>query len=407
MSYGASRAFASAFKYLGIDAEPVPGGDEKTLELASKHTSGEECLPARVTLGNFLKITERPGFDQSKTAFFMPTSEGPCRLGQYAPFMNFVFSDMGYDDLMILSPSSKDGYRELGDLLGSFVKLGWLGIVGSDALRKMLHKYRPYENKPGATDKVHGESLDDFCEVLENRDIPIKEKLNALALSMERARARFRAVSVDWGKDVLLIGVVGEIFCRLSTFSNQDLIRKLEGLGGQAWLSDISEWIWYTNAEERDKINLYNSVFSMDMAKLAIAEYVQRRYEKRLLAPLEGEFVGLEEPHSASEILKRSEPYLPTRGSKGEMTLSVGKAIYLYDKGVDGIIDISPFTCMNGVISEAVYPLISSDHDNIPIRTFYFDGTTTNLENDLEIFMELARNYNRRKKKTKLKNKTA
>jgi predicted nucleotide-binding protein (sugar kinase/HSP70/actin superfamily) len=88
------------------------------------------------------------------------------------------------------------------------------------------------------------------------------------------------------------------------------------------------------------------------------------------------------------------------------MTLSVGKAIYLYDKGVDGIIDISPFTCMNGVISEGVYPEVSSDHDDIPIRTFYFDGTTTNLENDLEIFIELARNYNRRKKNN-LKNRTA
>ena len=155
MSYGAARAFASAFKYLGIDSEPVPGGDEKTLELASRHTAGEECLPARVTLGNFLKITEEPGFDPSRAAFFMPTSEGPCRLGQYAPFMRFVFKDMGYDDLMILSPSSKDGYGDFGELLESFVKLGWMGIVGSDALRKMLHKYRPYENEAGAVDKVH------------------------------------------------------------------------------------------------------------------------------------------------------------------------------------------------------------------------------------------------------------
>jgi predicted nucleotide-binding protein (sugar kinase/HSP70/actin superfamily) len=80
------------------------------------------------------------------------------------------------------------------------------------------------------------------------------------------------------------------------------------------------------------------------------------------------------------------------------MVLSVGKAIYLYEKGVDAIIDISPFTCMNGIISEAVYPAVSRDHDDIPIRIFYFDGTSTNLENDLEIFMELARNYNRRKK---------
>ena len=37
------------------------------------------------------------------------------------------------------------------------------------------------------------------------------------------------------------------------------------------------------------------------------------------------------------------------------MTLSVGKAIYLYNKGADGIIDISPFTCMNGIVSRKRY----------------------------------------------------
>ncbi|MDZ7860557.1 MAG: hypothetical protein U5O15_07810 [Candidatus Krumholzibacteriota bacterium] len=407
MSYGGSRAFAAAFKYLGIDSQPVPEGDERTLELASKHTRGDECLPARVTLGNFLKITEMPGFDQSKAAFFMPTSEGPCRLGQYAPFMKFALKDMGYDDLMILSPSSKDGYRDLGDVMESFVKLGWMGIVGSDALRKMLHKYRPYEQQPEVVDRVYKEALEDYCSVLEDGSIPLKDKLGELALSLERAREAFRAVPADWNREVLLIGVIGEIFCRLSTFSNQDLIRKLERAGGRAWLSDISEWVWYTNEEEKERLKLYNRLFTLDMVKLMMTKHIQSKYEKRLLAPLEEEFEGIEEPHDINEILKRSERYLPARGAKGEMTLSVGKAIYLYEKGVDGIIDISPFTCMNGVISEAVYPEVSRDHDDIPIRTFYFDGTSTDLENDLEIFIELARNYNRRMKRSPAENKTA
>ena len=75
------------------------------------------------------------------------------------------------------------------------------------------------------------------------------------------------------------------------------------------------------------------------------------------------------------------------------MVLSSGKAIYLYHKGADGIIDISPFTCMNGIVTEAVYPVVQRDHDNIPIRTFYFDGTQGDLERDVGIFLELARTY--------------
>ncbi|KKK92593.1 hypothetical protein LCGC14_2701390, partial [marine sediment metagenome] len=76
-----------------------------------------------------------------------------------------------------------------------------------------------------------------------------------------------------------------------------------------------------------------------------------------------------------------------------------GKSIYLYEKGADGIIDISPFSCMNGIVSEAVYHAVSRDYGGIPIRNFYFDATSSNMERDLDIFMELAVSYGRRKRR--------
>ena len=80
------------------------------------------------------------------------------------------------------------------------------------------------------------------------------------------------------------------------------------------------------------------------------------------------------------------------------MVLSVGKAAYLALHGVDGIIDISPFTCMNGIVSESIYPKLSKDYGGIPIRNFYFDGTQADLDRDLGIYLELSRSY--REKKT-------
>jgi hypothetical protein len=41
---------------------------------------------------------------------------------------------------------------------------------------------------------------------------------------------------------------------------------------------------------------------------------------------------------------------------------------------------------------------MSADHDDIPIRNFFFDGTQTDLDRDVGIFMELARTYQARKK---------
>jgi len=62
------------------------------------------------------------------------------------------------------------------------------------------------------------------------------------------------------------------------------------------------------------------------------------------------DFRGYEEPE-VEEVLKLARPYLPFPGAEGEMVMNMGRSAYLAMHGVDGIVDISPFTCMNGVVS--------------------------------------------------------
>ena len=52
---------------------------------------------------------------------------------------------------------------------------------------------------------------------------------------------------------------------------------------------------------------------------------------------------------------------------------------------------------MNGIVREAVYPRVWRDLAGIPIRNFYFDGTQNDLDRDLGVYLELARNYQKRK----------
>ena len=195
--------------------------------------------------------------------------------------------------------------------------------------------------------------------------------------------------------------MVGEIFCRQNTFSNFDLIRVVEEQGGECWLSDIGEWVWYTDDEQRRRLIEEGKRFGKDNTIRFIKSKVMRADEHKLYGPFEDDFVGYEEPHDVRDVLEMSFPYLPYTGALGEMVLSSGKSIYMYEKGADGIIDISPFTCMNGIVTEAVYPSLSKDLDDLPIRVFYFDGTQGDLERDVGIFIELARTYQRRKHKTR------
>ena len=398
MSKGGAIAFAAAFRSVGIDARVCPDSDARTLELGGRHTSGEECLPARVTLGNFLKVVEQPDFVPEKTAFFMPTADGPCRFGQYAPYLRKVLRDMGLHDVMVFSPTSRDGYKEMGDQVNELQRNALRGLIASDALRKMLHKTRPYEVNRGDTDAVHTRSIGRVEQVIERQGIATEQRMKDLVAALTEAREEFHKISVRNLRKRPLIGVVGEIFCRLTSFTNDFTIRKIEEFGGECTLAHIVEWVWYTNLEHKKRLQHSGQMFTKAMLVANIKNHIQHKDEHRLYKVFEEDFRGYEEP-PITRLFKYSDPYLPHAGSLGEMTLSVGKAVFHYHQGCDGVVDISPFTCMNGIVTEAIYPKVSADHDDIPIRNFFFDGTQTDLDRDVGIFMELARTYQARKKR--------
>jgi predicted nucleotide-binding protein (sugar kinase/HSP70/actin superfamily) len=391
MGEGSVQAFVSAFRSMGIEALAVPPSDQRTLELSGGHSSGEECFPARVTLGDFLRVIENAGPDH--VALFMPTACGPCRFGQYSHYLKQVLEDLGYGQVPIFSPSSSNGYDGIAIDNNGFLRTGWRAIMAADILQRALLRIRPYEQNPGDTDRVHSLCLEDLCRTLEHPGMEQRARMEMLLDSLSRSRNFFRSIPVV-KKNLPLIGVVGEIFCRLNTFSNQDIIRRIESHGAECWLSGITEWLAYTNLGQQERLRAAGKRFSPAMGKAKIKDWIQNRDEHALLEPF-GE--DLREEANLDDILARSQPYLPNHGAMGEMVLSVGKAIYLWEKGASGVIDVSPFSCMNGIVCQAIYPRVSDEHDGIPIRVFFFDRIQKDLDQDLAIFMDLVRTYQSRK----------
>ncbi len=397
MSHGGSMAFAAAFRSVGVNARISPDSDSHTLELGRRYTSGEECLPAQVTLGNFLKVTEQPDFEASKTAFFMPTADGPCRFGQYTQYIRKVMHEIDLDDVLVFSPTSRDGYDGMGENVNELMRNALRGLISADVLRKMTHRTRPYETNKGDTDRVHEESLERVEKVLEVVGMPTGERMKRLVKAMTISRDQFRKIPAKYSRRRPLIGVVGEIFCRMTPFTNDFLIRKLEEFGAECTLAHIVEWVWYTNTEQQKRLRQSGQRFSVNMLGAKIKNWIQQKDEHALYAPFHDDLKGYEEPE-IHKILEYSQPYLPHQGALGEMTLSVGKSVFHYHQGCDGVVDISPFTCMNGIVTEAVYPTVSHQLDSMPIRNFFFDGTQNDLDRDVGIFMELAQSYHQRKR---------
>ncbi|MHB8870112.1 MAG: hypothetical protein ACYC8U_15100 [Thermoleophilia bacterium] len=396
MPFGGSRLLAAAMHSIGIEAKVTPESDGRTLELGGRFTSGDECYPQKVVMGDLMKLLVDDKLAPEKVAFMIPTANGPCRFGQYAALQRQVLDENGFEDAVILSLTSADGYAGIGEHAPELIRTGWRAVIANDILMKMLLKTRPYEEEPGRTDRVYLEALETVAAVIERPGVSNKEKLADMKAALSRAKDAFVAIPVR-AEDRPLIGVVGEIFCRLNTFSNEELIRRIEANGGECWLAGVGEWIWYTTEERFRRYREEKRRVSTDWAKTYLTQRVQLRDEHALMAEFEDVFHGYEEPHVA-EVLEYAKPYLPQSGSMGEMVLSTGGTIFFHKKGADGVVDISPFTCMNGIITEAVYPKVSREHDNMPIRVFYFDGTQSDLDRDVGIFLELARTYKRRKR---------
>jgi predicted nucleotide-binding protein (sugar kinase/HSP70/actin superfamily) len=137
---------------------------------------------------------------------------------------------------------------------------------------------------------------------------------------------------------------------------------------------------------------------TLEMFGARLKWHFQHKDERELQEVFGDDFRGYEEAHDIREVLELARPYLLPDGALGEMLLSVGKSVYLHRKGADGVLDINPFSCMNGIVSEAVYPRLSRDCDGLPVRVLYFDGTRADRRYELDIFMDLVREYVARKR---------
>ncbi len=375
-------ALAAAFEYCGVDAEVLPEPSKDAVDLGRKFVSGKECYPCAVTTGDMVKKISEPGFVPERSAFFMPSGSGPCRFGQYNVFHRLVIKELGYGDVPVFSPNQDENfYEHLGAISGNFAMRSWKGIIALELLHKCLHETRPYEIDRGSADAIYGDYLQRAHQSIKGADGDIGKLLG-------KARADFENVRKTRDRKPL-IGIVGEIFVRSNRFSNEDLVRKIEALGGEAYLAPVEEWISYVNYTSLRRV-----LIKKDWSGI-ISLLLKRFFQKRIEHGLGRQFAGLlrnpDEPDT-KEILAKASPYLHS-SFEGEAILSIGKSIDLIHRGASGLVNAMPFGCMPGTIVGGLMRGLSTDF-GVPCLSIPYDGTESlTTEIQLEAFMDQAREY--------------
>ncbi len=362
-----NRLFASTFRAQGYKAQTLPLEDSATFTKGKKCTRGTECLPTPLVLGTLLNQLEEEkaaGKEPEKnSAFFMPSSLGPCRFGQYRTLDRIILDNLGYDKLPILSPGAHNAYEGLGS---RFQGKLWESIIVSDILYKMRCCIRPFEITPGDTE----ETLE---RCIERADKMIQSGRTDWSGFLQKSMNKFRLIPTE-DHVCPLVGVVGEIYLRFNAFGNNRLVEYIEDMGGEVWISPVSEWILYTIWINRYLNKKRDRSFKDALIRTAKWFYMSNK-RHRLFHTVKPMLAQREEP-STHEIAKKGSKLVPLE-LEGESIVTLGRALLFKQSDVDLIVNCSSFGCMHGNITTTLFEQ-NRQQIGIPVVNTEYDGLENN-----------------------------
>ena len=375
------EVLAAAMEACGARVIVLPESDERSLLYSNQLTSGTECLPYRVTLGDFMKFYYDNGVHTEEFEGFMAGAYGPCRLGKYAIEQSRALREIGFH-LPIRTAVSNNAYRDL-NLGRHFERLAWKGVVAMDCLERLVWRARPYERCPGSADQL-------FVEYT-SRLVDCIRRQGTVDDILRQATDEFRSLIDPERQRKPLIGINGEIYLRSNRFSNNNLVRVCEEAGLEVVVASMGEWIRYISYR-----NVEDAIRNREPKKI-IRGYLKKRvqeHDEHSVASLCRGLLDDREPTTA-DILAISSQYLsPQCGS--EAVLSIGSGIrWMRNPEFAGVISVMPHGCMPGGIVAAMLDEFSTI-DQKPWISLTYDGfaETNNLAR-INNFAEVIRFCNK------------
>ncbi len=354
-------AWSAALRKVGVEPFVPPYTSKKTLSLGTKHSPEAICLPYKLILGNFVEALEG-GSDYVA----MITSPGICRLGEYGKCIQNALNDMGYDARYIelqLYDGIEGMYRFLKELteknnpvlFAKAITLAIRKVFLIDDLETKLAYLRAREINVGDAEKAFNKAI---------KIVEAEDSLSKLKHAKKLAFAEMDKVKIDESREVLHVDITGEIFLVCDPFSNQNIERELGKMG----------------------VQVRKSLTVSSFLKDAIIPKAFKKGETHL--------------ERANRLAK---PYL-MRDIGGDALECVSDVAYANERGIDGIIHISPFTCMPEIMSQNIFPSMRENCE-IPILPLIMDEQTgkAGYLTRLEAFVDLMR---RRKRKIEMDKKT-
>ncbi len=331
---------------LGHEVVPIPIPNKKTIELGVRYAPEFACFPLKGVLGDFITACEL-----GAEGLIILGGQGPCRFGWYGITLQAILDKLGYTAKVLIfdnpsEPWAREPWRILGldrvsktrALSAFLLALRKVNLV--EWAEELARGFRPVERNPGQSDRVLRSALDlvDSAQTWEE-----------LWRLKKRIKRSFSAIERNGRRELVKVGIVGEIYMVVEPNLNLRVEEKLGRIGAL-----------------------------VDRKGVGMLKYV--------LADRNLDFFRRPTGRSAKRIAR---PYL-RHHCGGESSYAVGYSIHYARSGFDGIVHISPLGCMPEIVAQTVLNQVSRDY-NIPILNLVLDEHSGEggIETRLEAFCDL------------------
>jgi predicted CoA-substrate-specific enzyme activase len=372
-----SEALAMAVGWLGLQAGEVYPLDRAHLDNGLQYTSGRECLPLPICIGQLLQIHERrrPG---EIAGFYMLQGGAPCVVDAYMGYLERFIIKQRLHDLFLFAPGETNNYCGLepttlasrtlpavlvADILVEIDQV--LRVVGAgDSLTQLARHWQQFI--------ATATSLEDFHAELPNF-------VASLAM-LPRSRDPLSCPRVL---------VTGDFFTRFSPFFMEGVRDLYNDRGIVLKPVDLNDLIlygaYYSITKGARNWGLRPGGMALAKACTRIfrpdgKSYLQQWLAYRADSRAEQYYRGLFRKSGLSSALARDVSSLFSKASEhvsatifGEVIPTVGDGAEAESEGYDGVIVIGPFNCLPFRISEAILKPLCLQH-GMPILTYESDG---------------------------------
>ena len=379
---------AELFRMYGYHLVVARYEGKKVIDTGLKYLHNDVCYPAICMLGQQIYALTCGDFDPHKTALIQFQTGGGCRASNYLFLLRKALNNMGMEYVPVISLSF-GGYEKYSGfkITPLMFAAGIRSLVYGDMLLLLKNQCLPYEVNKGDTDNT----VKKWVSKLTNQ---FREKKGLSASAMKKNLSLMAKDFHDipkHKKDLLKVGIVGEIYVKYSSFGNNGLEKFLLSQGCEYMVPGVLGFFQYCFADIEVDYHYYGGSRIKKFGGKQ-AERISDRWENWLTDALKPypEFVP---PIPFCRIKALADSVIDRGVKMGEGWLLPGEAAGLIECGYNNIVCAQPFGCLpNHIVGKGTIRRLRELYPNANIFPIDYDAgaSRVNQENRIKLMLAMA-----------------